>query len=63
MLQTSLKLVPGRIEFSGPNTLPQFEVGSVKFETGSDSNQLAAKMVVHRIVSYHVTNTFIPTMR
>jgi hypothetical protein len=59
----SLIMDPGQVTYKGSKILPQFVVGSVGFAMQKDHSQLSAEIVLHRIISYHLTNTYIPTIR
>jgi hypothetical protein len=54
---------PGQVTYNGSKILPQFVVGSVGFAKQKDHSRLSAEIVLHRIISYHLTNTYIPTIR
>ena len=58
-----LFLQTGNISIVGPRTLKQFEVTRFQVLKGVDHFKVSVDVTFERILSYHVTNTFIPTLR
>ncbi len=54
-------LVPDKLSFNGSQALSQFNILSYSFNPNEKSSRLSVEIVLQRIFSYHVTNTFIPT--
>ena len=56
-------LQTGNISIVGPRTLKQFEVTRFQVLKAVDHFKVSVDVTFERILSYHVTNTFIPTLR
>lgn len=54
-------LVPDKLSFNGSQALSQFNILSYSFNPNEKSSRLSVEIVLQRIFSYHLTNTFIPT--
>jgi hypothetical protein len=54
-------LVPDKLSFNGSQALSQFNILSYSFNPNEKSSRVSVEIVLQRIFSYHVTNTFIPT--
>jgi len=60
-LKKILLLVPHKLSFNGSQSLSQFKILSYSFNPNEKSSVLSVEIVLQRIFSYHLTNTFIPT--
>ena len=60
-LKQNIQLVPDNLNFLGAKSLTQFEVKSYSFNIYENGTILNVEIVLQRIFSYHLTNTFIPT--
>ena len=58
-----VQLVPSDLEFEGLSTLPQFTVKSITIAEQKSYSRVDVLILLDRIFSYHLTNTFIPTIR
>ena len=63
VLKSNMSISPGDLVNQAPNILPQFRVNSVAFVKQFDQSDLSVEIKMRRIIWYHVTNTFIPTIR
>jgi hypothetical protein len=54
-------LVPHKLSFNGSQKLSQFKILSYLFNPNEKSSRVRVEIVLQRIFSYHLTNTFIPT--
>jgi hypothetical protein len=61
--EQKLKLIGANLSFEGLSILPQFKVISVIFALQEKDSKVEVEIELHRIFSYHLTNTFIPTTR
>jgi hypothetical protein len=55
-------LTPNRLEYTGSKTLTQFTIERYSFHEAGNGSRAEVKLVLQRIYSYHVTNTFMPTV-
>ena len=55
-------IVANYLIFNAPETLSQFNVISKDFNTTLDGSKLQVDIKLHRIISYHLTNTYMPTI-
>jgi hypothetical protein len=60
-LKKILLLVPDKLSFNGSQALSQFNIIYYSFKPNEKSPRLSVEIVLQRIFSYHLTNTFIPT--
>ncbi len=58
----SVAIVANILTFNAPKTLSQFNVISSTFNTTMDVSKLQVDIKLQRIISYHLTNTFMPTV-
>ena len=56
-------LETGDISIIGPRTLKQFEVTHFLVLSSVEDYKVSVDVTFERILSYHLTNTFIPTLR
>lgn len=61
--EQKLKLNGANLSFEGSFILPQFKVISASFAAQEKDSKVEVEIVLHRIFSYHISNTFIPTTR
>ena len=60
-LKQTIQLLPEKLNFNGTKSLTQFQVRSYLFKIQENGATLSVEIVLQRIFSYHLTNTFIPT--
>jgi len=60
-LNQSIYLATDQLYFQGQKTLSQFNVISQSFYSTGNNSSVRVKIVLQRIFSYHLTNTYIPT--
>ena len=58
----SVALLPDSLTFNGSRTLSQFMVMDTTFNLNLDDSRLHVDVKLKRIISYHLTNTFLPTI-
>jgi hypothetical protein len=58
----SVALLPDSLTFNGSRTLSQFMVMDTTFNLNLDESRLHVDIKLKRIISYHLTNTFLPTI-
>jgi hypothetical protein len=58
----SVALLPDSLTFNGSRTLSQFMVMDTTFNLNLDDSRLHVDIKLKRIISYHLTNTFLPTI-
>ncbi len=60
-LKQNIQLVPENLNFNGTKYLTQFEVKSYSYKILENGSSVNIEIVLQRIFSYHLTNTYIPT--
>ena len=55
-------IVANDLTFNALKTLSQFNVIDYNFNTTLDGSRLQVYIKLQRIISYHVTNTYMPTI-
>jgi hypothetical protein len=60
-LKRIIKLEPDNLLFSGTKALTQFEVKRYSFNIHDNGSRVDVEIILRRVFSYHLTNTFIPT--
>lgn len=60
-LKQNIQLVPEKLNFNGTKYLTQFEVKSYSYKILENGSSVNIEIVLQRIFSYHLTNTYIPT--
>jgi hypothetical protein len=58
----NVTIVANYLIFNAPETLSQFNVISKDFNTTLDGSKLQVDIKLRRIISYHLTNTYMPTI-
>ena len=58
----SIALLPDNLTFSGSRTLSQFNILDTNFNLNKDDSRLHVDIKLKRIISYHLTNTYLPTI-
>jgi hypothetical protein len=58
----SIALLPDNLSYTGPKTLSQFNVLDTTFKTKENDSILHVDIKLKRIISYHLTNTYLPTI-
>jgi hypothetical protein len=58
----SVALLADSLTFNGSRTLSQFMVMETTFNLNLDDSRLHVDIKLKRIISYHLTNTFLPTI-
>jgi hypothetical protein len=61
--QLKLNLLQGDLAFNGTSTLPQFKIEKVVFGRQDRPHLLDVQIALQRMFPYHLTNTFLPTIR
>ena len=61
-LKNGVSLNPKNLSFSAPMALTQFTLISQTFSSLENGRTVDVEFVLQRIISYHLTNTFIPTI-
>ena len=60
----SVKLVFEDLIFLGPKTLTQFSIIDIIFDKSHEnSSKFFVQILLQRICYFHITNTFLPTVR
>jgi hypothetical protein len=58
----SINLLPDTLIFNGSKTLTQFNIVETAFNLKTDASRLHVDIKLKRIISYHLTNTYLPTI-
>jgi hypothetical protein len=58
----SIALLPDNLTFHGSRTLSQFNILDTNFNLNKDDSRLHVDVKLKRIISYHLTNTYLPTI-
>jgi hypothetical protein len=58
----SIALLPDNLTFRGSRTLSQFNILDTNFNLNKDDSRLHVDIKLKRIISYHLTNTYLPTI-
>jgi len=58
----SINLLPDTLIFNGSKTLTQFNIVEIAFNLKTDDSRLHVDIKLKRIISYHLTNTYLPTI-
>ncbi len=61
-LTGSIALLPNFLTFNGSKTLSQFNIIDTTFNLKMDDSRLHVDIKLKRIISYHLTNTYLPTI-
>ena len=61
-LTGSIALLPDNLIFNGSKTLSQFNIIKTTFNLNTDDSRLHVDIKLKRIISYHLTNTYLPTI-
>ena len=61
-LNGSIALLPDTLIFDGSRTLSQFNIMDTTFNFNLDDSRLHVDIKLKRIISYHLTNTYLPTI-
>jgi hypothetical protein len=60
-INDNVRLTPGQLIFEASRKLTQFNVIDFTFVQERNNSVIKLNLYLKRILSYHVTNTFIPT--
>jgi energy-coupling factor transporter transmembrane protein EcfT len=58
----SISLLPDNLSYNGSRTLSQFNVMDTAFSLSLNGSRLHVDIKLKRIISYHLTNTYLPTI-
>ena len=58
----SIVLLADTLIFNGSKTLSQFNIIKTAFNLNTDNSRLHVDIKLKRIISYHLTNTYLPTI-
>jgi len=61
-LKTSIQLIPKQLNYTYSDVLKQFEVEKILFEEMDKFSEVNVEIKLKRIFSYHLTNTYLPTL-
>jgi hypothetical protein len=61
-LNGSVAIVANILIFDASKTLSQFNVIGTNFKTTMDGSRLQVDIKLRRMISYHLTNTYLPTV-
>jgi hypothetical protein len=61
-LISSVVIVANALTFNASRDLSQFNVIGTDFHTTMDGSRINVDIKLRRIISYHLTNTFLPTI-
>jgi hypothetical protein len=61
-LTGSIALLPYNLTFNGSKTLSQFNIMDTAFNLKMNDSRLHVDIKLKRIISYHLTNTYLPTI-
>jgi hypothetical protein len=58
----SVAITSNALFYTGPETLSQFTVIGTHFNTTMDGSSTQVDIKLKRMISYHLTNTYLPTV-